>query len=111
MPADRKIVAELVAYWEAAGLDRPAIEEMRGELETHLEAVARRGGRTDLVVSDLAELAEQWAAARLGRRVPSWKDVQSGREKIRRETRRDSILYGLAVVELVSASAAARTGG
>ncbi len=111
MPADRKIVAELVAYWEAAGLDRPAIEEMRGEMETHLEEVARQGGRTDLVVPDLAELAEQWAAARLGRRVPSWKDVQSGREKRRRETRRDSILYGFAVVALVSAAAVAGKGG
>ena len=111
MPADRKIVAELVAYWEAAGLDRPAIEEMRGEMETHLEEVARQGGRTDLVVPDLAGLAEQWAAARLGRRVPSWKDVQSGREKRRRETRRDSILYGFAVVALVSAAAVAGKGG
>ncbi|HEX6947901.1 MAG TPA: NfeD family protein [Acidimicrobiia bacterium] len=111
MPSDRSIVTELVAYWQEAGLDRSAIEEMRAELETHLEEAEKRGGRTDLVVSDLAGLAEQWAEARLGRRVPSWKDVQSGREKRRRETRRDSILYGFAVVALVSAAAVAGRGG
>jgi hypothetical protein len=111
MPIDRSIVAALAAYWHEAGVPRTDIDEMRAELESHLEEVAKRGGKTDLVVSDLAGLAEQWAEARLGRRVPSWDDVQSGRVKRRREQRRETVLYGFAVVAMLAAAGVAGKGG
>ena len=112
MPAERqRIVADLVYYWREAGLDDRAIDEMRIEMETHLDETASHGGRPDIVVSDLGRLAEQWAEARVGHRVPSWADVQSGRARKLRETRRDSILYGFAAVALVSAAAVAGQGG
>jgi membrane protein implicated in regulation of membrane protease activity len=84
---------------------------MRSELEGHLEETAEHGGRPDIVVSDLARLAEEWAEARAGRRVPSWEDVQSGRTRRQRETRRDSILYGFAAITMLGAAAAAGQGG
>lgn len=112
MAAERqRIVAEFVYYWKEAGLDRTAVEEMRAELETHLEDAASHGEGADNVVSDLAQLAVQWAEARAGRRVPSWQDVQSGKERRARDTRRDSILYGFAALALVSAAAVAGQGG
>ena len=90
MPAERqRIVADLVYYWREAGLDDRAIDEMRIEMETHLDETASHGGRPDIVVSDLGRLAEQWAEARVGHRVPSWADVQSGRARKPRATRRD----------------------
>lgn len=112
MPAERKrIVDDLVAYWIEAGLDKGTVDEMRAELETHLDETVSHGGSPDVVVSDLARLAEEWAEARAGRRVATWEDVHSGRTSKQREARRDSILYGFAAVALVSAAVAAGQGG
>lgn len=112
MPAERqRIVADLTAYWRQAGLSRVDIEEMRLELAQHLEDAAAHGEPPELVVSDLAQLAEEWAIARAGRRVPSWEDVQSGKTRRERETRRDSALYGFAAIAMVSAAAVAGQGG
>ncbi len=112
MPAERnRIVADLAAYWHQAGLPRRTVNEMRSELEAHLEEAARHGEEPGMVVADLARLAEEWAAARAGHEVPSWEDVQSGRTRKRRATRRDTVLYGFAAITLASAAAAAGQGG
>lgn len=112
MVADRqKVMASLTHYWREAGLRRSVIEEMRAELEQHLIEAEANGEGPELVVYDLAGLAEEWAEARVGRRVASWEDVQSGRTKKEREARRDASLYGFAALALVSAAAVAGQGG
>ncbi len=112
MLADRqRVIADLTHYWKEAGLGRRAIEEMRAELEQHLLDAEDHGETVDLVISDLAELAEEWAAARVGRRVASWEDVHSGRTRREREARREAGLYGFAALALVSAAAVAGQGG
>ena len=82
MAAERqRIVPEFVYYWKEAGLDRTAVEEMRAELETHLEDAASHGEGADTVVSDLAQLAVQWAEARAGRRVPPGRTFRAGKNE------------------------------
>lgn len=112
MVADRQqVIALLSHYWREAGLRRTAIEEMRSELEQHLVDAEAHGEGPELVVSDLAGLAEAWAEARAGRRVASWEDVQDGSTKRDREARRDASLYGFAAIAMVSAAAVAGQGG
>jgi membrane protein implicated in regulation of membrane protease activity len=43
--------------------------------------------------------------------VAKWEDVQSGKTKRQKDSRRDTILYGLAVAALVAATAVAGQGG
>jgi membrane protein implicated in regulation of membrane protease activity len=110
--ADRqRIIADLTHYWREAGLRPRVIDEMRSELEQHLIDAEANGEAPEMVVSDLAELAQEWAAARAGRRVAPWEDVQSGRTRKEREARRDARLYGFAAIALVSAAAVAGQGG
>ncbi len=112
MPAERnRIVADLTNYWRQAGLSSRTVDEMRGELEAHLAEAARDGEDPSMVVSDLAQLAEEWATARAGHKVPTWEEVQSGTTSKRRANRRDTVLYGLAAVALASAAAVAGKGG
>jgi membrane protein implicated in regulation of membrane protease activity len=110
--ADRQRVVEEVAnYWIEAGLARGVVAEMRSELEQHLAEAATDGRDADQVVGDRARFAEEWAEARVGHRVAPWKDVQSGKTKRDRETRRDTVLYGFGVVALIAAAAVAGQGG
>ena len=104
-------IAEVERYWLETGLSAASVAEMRAELEQHLVDAELDGRTVDDVIGDRAAFAEGWAAARKGRSVESWADVQSGRTKRRKETRRELILYGSGAVALVAAVAVAAQGG
>jgi membrane protein implicated in regulation of membrane protease activity len=106
-----QVVADAGRYWLEAGLGQEKVEEMRSELDLHLADAERDGRSVDEVVGDLAIFAEGWAAAVRGRPVDSWSDVQSGRSRRRRETRREIVLYGSGAAALVAAVAVATQGG
>ena len=106
-----QVIAEVEHYWLQTGLSTASVAEMRAELEQHLVEAELHGRTVDDVIGDRAAFAEGWAAARRGRSVESWADVQSGRTKRRKETRRDLILYGSGAVALVAAVAVAAQGG
>jgi membrane protein implicated in regulation of membrane protease activity len=106
-----RVIAEVERYWLEIGLRPDSVTEMRDELAQHL-LEAELDGRTVIdVVGDRAAFAEGWAAARRGRPVASWEDVQSGRIRRRRESRRDLVLYGSGSIALVAAVAVAARGG
>jgi len=112
MTADRgRVVTEVERYWLATGLPVESVAEMREELEQHLIEAERDGRTVDDVIGDRAAFAEGWAAARRGRAVESWADVQSGKTRRRRETRQELILYGSGAAALVAAVAVAGQGG
>jgi len=73
-------------YWRASGIGRAAAAEMRQELETHLaEAVA--DGRTvaDVIGTDTAIFAAEWASEQLRRSpadLPSWRAVMGRSRRI-----------------------------
>lgn len=101
--ADRiRAMAEIEQYWLETGLSPENVADMSNELEHHLLEAESNGKSVDDVVGDRAAFAEGWAAARRGRPVESWADVQSGRVRRRRETRLDLILTGTAAVVLVT---------
>lgn len=106
-----RVVAEVERYWLETGLSRETVTEMRAELEQHLVDAERDGRTVDDVIGDRAAFAEGWAAARRGRSVESWADVQSGRTRRRKETRRETFLYGSGALALVAAAAVAAQGG
>ncbi|MCI0679421.1 MAG: NfeD family protein [Actinobacteria bacterium] len=109
--ADReRVVEEVVHYWTEAGLARTVVAEMRAELEQHLAEAESDGRPPSQVVGDRARFAEAWAEARAGHRMAAWEDVQSGKTRKDRQTRRDTALYGLGVVALVAAAAVAGQG-
>jgi membrane protein implicated in regulation of membrane protease activity len=84
---------------------------MRSELEQHLVDAEADGRSVSDVIGDKAAFAEGWAAARRGRAVAGWADVQTGRTRRHRETRREMVLYGAGAVALVAAVAVASQGG
>ncbi|MFZ0014547.1 MAG: NfeD family protein [Acidimicrobiia bacterium] len=104
-------IAEIERYWLETGLSPDTVAEMRQELEQHLRDAELDGRSVDDVIGDRAAFAEGWAAARKGRSVVTWSDVQSGRTRRRKETRRDLILYGSGAAALVAAVAVASQGG
>jgi membrane protein implicated in regulation of membrane protease activity len=104
-------MADVERYWLQTGLSADSVAEMSGELEQHLIEAELDGRTIDDVIGDRAAFAEGWAAARKGRSVASWADVQSGRTKRRKETRRELILYGSGTAALVAAVAVAAQGG
>jgi len=106
-----RVVAEVERYWLGAGLSRETVSEMRAELAQHLADAERDGRTVDDVVGDRAAFAEGWAAARKGRPVEPWADVQSGKTKRRKETRRELMFYGSGTVAVVAAVAVASQGG
>lgn len=106
-----RVIAEVEHYWHEIGLSDDTVNEMRSELEQHLLEAEADGRTVEDVIGDRAAFAEGWAAARKGRAVESWADVQSGRMRKRKETRRDLILYGSGAVALVAAVAVAAQGG
>ncbi|HEX6302163.1 MAG TPA: NfeD family protein [Acidimicrobiia bacterium] len=105
------MISEVEQYWLEIGLSVETVAEMRDELERHLIEAELDGRSIDDVIGDKAAFAEGWAAARRGRSVASWADVQSGRIRRRKESRRELILYGTGSVALVAAVAVAAQGG
>lgn len=106
-----QVITEVERYWLETGLSADTVAEMRSELEQHLIEAELDGRSVDEVIGDRAAFAEGWAAARRGRSVASWEDVQSGRTRRRRETRRELILYGSGAAALVAAVTVAAQGG
>jgi membrane protein implicated in regulation of membrane protease activity len=106
-----RVISDVERYWLGAGLDPETVSEMKGELSQHLIEAERDGRTVEDVIGDRAAFAEGWAAARRGRPVEPWADVQSGKVMRRRETRRELILYGSGAVALVAAVAVASQGG
>jgi membrane protein implicated in regulation of membrane protease activity len=106
-----RVIAEIERYWLEAGIRADDAADMRQELEQHLIEAELDGRSVDDVIGDRAGFAEGWAAARRGRPVVSWADVQSGRTRKRRETRQELALYGSGAVALVAAAAVASQGG
>lgn len=111
MTGRERVVGDVERYWLGAGLDPETVAEMKDELSQHLIEAERDGRTVDDVIGDRAAFAEGWAAARRGRPVEPWADVQSGKVKRRRETRRELILYGSGAVALIAAVAVASQGG
>ncbi len=106
-----KVMAEIERYWLETGLSTETVAEMRGELKQHLIEAELHGRDINDVIGDRAAFAEGWAAANRGREVASWADVQSGRIRRKKETRREMVLYGSGAVALVAAVAVAAQGG
>jgi len=106
-----RVVDEVAHYWLEAGLPTDAVSDMRAELEQHLADAEADGRRPEQVVGDRARFAEEWAEARVGHKVARWEDVQSGKTRKERQTRRDNLLYGFGVATLVAAAAVAGQGG
>ncbi len=111
MSSRQDIVDQISFYWLEAGLPKLIVAEMRMELDQHLVDAERVGRGPDQVVGNRARFAEDWAEAKLGRKVAQWEDVQTGRTRRERESRRDTVLYGLTTATLVAAAAAAGQGG
>jgi membrane protein implicated in regulation of membrane protease activity len=110
--ADHSLVmVEVEHYWLETGLSAETVADMRNELEQHLIEAELDGRTIDDVIGDRAAFAERWAEARKGRAVRSWADVQSGRGRRRRETRRELILYGTGATALVVAAVAVASQG
>ena len=107
----RTVIEQVTSYWREAGLPGQVVEEMSAELDLHLVEAERDGRTAAQVVGDRARFAEEWAEARLGRKVAPWQDVQSGKTRKTRQTRRDTVLYGIAGAALVAAAAVAGQGG
>lgn len=112
MSERERVVSEVERYWREAGLTPEDIAEMKSELDQHLVDALANHRTVDDVVGDRARFAESWASARRGRPVVRWDDVQSGKARRDRDTRRDLIFYGIASAALlVAALVAARQGG
>lgn len=105
------LMADVERYWRQTGLSPGAVADMRNELEQHLLEAELDGHTIHDVIGDRAAFAEGWAAARRGKAVVSWEDVQSGRVERRKQSRREMILYGSGAVALVAAVAVAAQGG
>jgi membrane protein implicated in regulation of membrane protease activity len=111
-----KIVADCVRYWRETGVPRRAVEEMRIELEQHLNDAVRDGRSPERVVgNDLPAFAESWASEyRKGESSASWVEVTSGRLESERSARRAAFAYtagGVALVAGVIAGTTLRGGG
>lgn len=106
-----QVLAEIEHYWLGTGLSAESVAEMKEELRQHLMEAELHGRTVEDVVGDRAAFAEGWAAARKGRPVENWEDVQSGRTRRRKETRRDLVLYGSGAAAMIAAVAVAAQGG
>jgi membrane protein implicated in regulation of membrane protease activity len=99
-----RIVADCTRYWRETGVPRPATEEMRLELEQHLEDAAAEGRAPETEVgADLPAFAEAWAREyRSEAMAPAtWGDVTSGLTERRRQNRMAGWMYGLGATALV----------
>ena len=106
-----RIVNEIERYWLETGLPSEAVMEMSTELDQHLADVEADGRNVEDVVGDQPRFAESWASAYQGKPVATWDDVQSGKTKKKRDTRRDVILYGIGAAAVVAAAAVIGQGG
>ncbi|MGB7860004.1 MAG: NfeD family protein [Acidimicrobiia bacterium] len=106
-----RVISEAEHYWLEAGISHDEVVDMKNELDQHLVEATAAGRSVHDVVGDTAAFAEAWAEATTGHRVASWKDVQSGKTRRERMSRRDLIAYGIGTAALVAAAAVAGQGG
>ncbi len=111
MPDRDTVVANVERYWHEAGLGKEDVASMKAELELHLSEASADGRSVEDVVGDAASFAESWARELGGRRVAAWEDVQSGRTKRARASRRDLISYGAGAAAVITAAIIAGQGG
>lgn len=99
-----RVVADCVRYWRETGVPRGAIDDMRLELEQHLEEALNEGAAAERVVgADPAAFAEAWALEyRKGNPTVSWHDITSGRLDQRRVRQRTAWAYATGGVALVA---------
>ena len=107
MSTDRtvgEIAADCERYWLQTRVPRKTANEMRSELEQHLNEAAAEGKTPSTVVGDdVATFAEVWASEQRGRTsadLPSWQEVASGAAANRRNARFAFLTYivGIAAV-------------
>lgn len=104
-------LAQIERYWLETGLGPETVADMKAELEQHLIEAGMNGKTIDEVIGERSAFAEGWAAAHRGKAVETWADVQSGRTRRRKETRRDLVLYGSGAAAMIAAVAVAAQGG
>ena len=105
------MVIEIERYWLEAGVPRDAVSDMSAELRQHLSDVEADGRSVEEVVGDRAHFAESWASAYRAKPVATWNDVQSGKTKKLRDSRRDKILFGIGTAAVIVGAAVAGQGG
>ena len=106
-----RVITEVEHYWLQAGLPDADVAEMTAELELHLSEAEADGRSVSDVVGDRAHFAESWATERRGKVAATWEDVQSGKTKKDRDSRRDLIMYGLGTAAVIAGAAVAGQGG
>ena len=107
-----RLVEDCARYWIEAGVPRRRVAEMRLELTQHLEAAAAEGRSPESVVGpDVGKFAQEWAAAFVPTKTPSWEEVMSGKTQAARRVRREMMALALGVVAVVVAIAVAGRGG
>lgn len=76
------LVADCERYWQAAGIKRSMVNDMRTELEHHLVEASLAGRTPEAVVGpDTAAFAREWAAAQGAseEQLPTWEEAVRGR--------------------------------
>ena len=111
MPELNHTVIEIERYWLQAGVPGEAVSEMSAELRRHLFEAEADGRSVEQVLGDRADFAESWAAAHKGKRVATWNDVQSGKTKKQRDSRRDKIVFGIEIAAVMTTAALVGQGG
>ena len=111
MPEPNHVVIEIERYWLEAGVPGDAVSDMSAELRQHLSDAEADGRSVEEVLGDRVHFAESWAAAYRGKPVATWNDVQSGKTRKERESRRDKILFGIGTAAVIAAAAVAGQGG
>jgi membrane protein implicated in regulation of membrane protease activity len=104
MSTDRSVMelaADCERYWLQTRVPRHTANEMRSELEQHLNEAAGEGKSPSAVVGpDVAAFAEAWASEQRSRApgdLPTWGEVKSGEAESRRNARYAFLTYLIAV--------------
>jgi membrane protein implicated in regulation of membrane protease activity len=108
------VLGSIDRYWRETGVPSHAITEMRLELEQHLAQATGEGRTLEHVVgADVPGFAESWAAEHRRRKstTATWQEVQTGRARRTRQTKREMTLVGLGSAAMVAAAAVAGQGG
>ncbi len=104
MSTDRSVTelaTDCERYWLQTRVPRHTANEMRSELEQHLNEAAGEGKSPSAVVgADVAAFAEAWASEQRRRPsgdLPTWQEVKSGEAASRRYARYGFLAYLVAV--------------
>lgn len=96
-----EMAADCERYWLQTRVPRQTANEMRIELEQHLNEAADEGKTPTTVVGpDIAAFAEAWAAEQRSRTsgdLPTWQEVKSGTVERRRNAQMAFLIYIVSV--------------